>query len=336
MKKLLKIFGVIIVICLIAILTIKLCFTFNKGAVSPVAIEDIKSVQIINLDRSTNRREGYEKKLKNAYGDEFLGQKIGDAIRLSGTDGVKDLVIIELDDQGNEVKNVDIAKLKAKEIALKNGVNYKVFDKNYPDFVYKYRFDPENIIVDKKVRHRRHLTVGEFGCMLSHLRAIRNVADNNNGDIGMILEDDFYIPDDFYDNLKKVLQQAPSNFGIIKLDSAKGGGKDHFSKNSHKDSFLFSDLTYGYNKYFYNNKSEIFRGVAGTSGYIITKEFAKKIVKLFETETINGFEGCSDILLFMVLPKKYNIENIWIVKKPVLWQNGEISEIARINYDNRL
>ena len=111
MKKLLKIFCAIIVICLIAILTIKLCFTFNKGAVSPVAIEDIKSVQIINLDRSTNRREGYEKRLKNAYGDEFLGQKIGDAIRLSGTDGVKDLVIIELDDKGNEVKNVDIAKL---------------------------------------------------------------------------------------------------------------------------------------------------------------------------------------------------------------------------------
>ena len=114
MKKLLKIFSVTIVICLIAILTIKLCFTFNKGAVSPVAIEDIKSVQIINLDRSTNRREGYEKRLKKAYGDEFLGQKIGDAIRLSGTDGVKDLVIIELDDKGNEVKNVDIAKLKAK------------------------------------------------------------------------------------------------------------------------------------------------------------------------------------------------------------------------------
>ena len=330
MKKLLKIFGVIILVCLIVLLFIKMCFTLKKGEVSPANIEDVKSVQVINLDRSPDRREKYEKMLKDSFGDKFLGQNIGDEIRLSGTDGVKHLAIIELDANGNEIENVDIDKLKKREIALKNGVNYKVFDKNYPDFVYKYRLDPDKIIVDRKKKHRRHLTVGEFGCMLSHLRAIRNVANNKNGDIGVVLEDDLYVAKEFYDNLKTVLANAPKGFGMIKLDSAKGGGKNNFSVNNHASSFLFSDLTYGRNKYVYNIKAEIFHGIAGTTGYVITKEFAKKITELFKTETINGFEGASDILLYMLLPKKYNVDNIWIVKKPVLWQRGFVSEISKM------
>ena len=184
--------------------------------------------------------------------------------------------------------------------------------------------------MDRKKKHRRHLTVGEFGCMLSHLRAIRNVANDENGNFGLVVEDDLYIPKEFYENLKTVLANAPKGFGLIKLDSAKGGGKDHFSVNNHASSFLFSDLTYGRNKYVYNIKAEIFHGIAGTTGYVITKEFAKKITELFKTETINGFEGASDILLFMVLPKKYNVDNIWIVKKPVLWQRGFVSEISKM------
>ena len=330
MKKLLKIFATIVIICLIVVLVVKLCFTFNKGVVSPINMEDIKSVQVINLDRSQDRREKYEKMLKDSFGDKFLGQNIGDEIRLAGTDGVKHLAIIELDDKGNEVKNVDIAKLKAREVELKNGVNYKVFDKNYPEFVYNYRLDPDKIVVDRKKKHRRHLTVGEFGCMLSHLRAIRNVANNENSNFGLVVEDDLYIPKNFYDNLKIILANAPKGFGLIKLDSAKGGGKDHFSVNNHTSSFLFSDLIYGRNKYVYNIKAEIFHGIAGTTGYVITKDFAKKITELFKAETINGFEGASDMLLFMVLPKKYNADDIWIVKKPVLWQRGFASEISKM------
>ena len=329
MRKVIKIFGIIVAVFLLFALLLKILLIVRKLPTSPIKSEEIGSVQIINLDRSKDRRDAYEKMLNDNFGDEFFGKKISSELRLSATDGVRDLAIIELDNDGKEVENVDISKLKKGEIKLKANVKYKVFDKNYPEFAYSYKLEPEKIVVDKKKSHQRHLTVGEFGCMLSHLRAIRNVSNSDDGDIGLVIEDDVYIPSDFYDSLQLILHEAPSNFSIIKLDSAKGGGKDNnFRFNTHTSSFLFSDLFYGYSEYFYNAKAEIIHGVAGTTGYLITKEYAKQLTELFKVETINGFEGASDMLLFLLLPKKYNADTIWIVKKPILWQKGFKSQIS--------
>jgi GR25 family glycosyltransferase involved in LPS biosynthesis len=182
----------------------------------------------------------------------------------------------------------------------------------------------------KKRRHRQ-LTLGEFGCLLSHLRAIKNVAKNNNN-FGIIFEDDVTLAENFRNKLDNVIKNAPENFDILKLDGTSV--KDLFKNNDHRSSFLFSIFMYKYNKYFYNSKSELFHGVSGATGYVITKSCAEKIVRLFNNEIINGLEGAADILLYILLPRKYNYKNIWIIKHPIVYQSGEKSNITSMGRPN--
>ena len=164
--------------------------------------------------------------------------------------------------------------------------------------------------------------------MLSHLRAINNIAfSKKNIKYGLILEDDFVLDNNFKKKCNCVLQKAPKNFGLLKLDGTSV--RDCFRNNNHKTSFLFSIIKYGFNRYFYNSQSEVFHGVSGATGYVITKKCAQKIIKLLKKETINGLEGAVDILYYITLPKKYNFKDIWIIKKPLIWQNGEESYITK-------
>ena len=134
--------------------------------------------------------------------------------------------------------------------------------------------------------------------------------------------------DGFNEKLKEIVKFAPRSYGILKLDGTSV--RDLFRGNNHKSSFLFSTIKYGYNKCFYNAKAEILHGVSGATGYIITKRCAKKIIELLKTETLNGLEGATDILLYVVLPKKYNFQDIFIIKKPLVWQSGVESSITKL------
>ena len=157
------------------------------------------------------------------------------------------------------------------------------------------------------------------------MRAIKNVAEGKN-DFGIIFEDDVVFTENFRDKLNNIIQNAPKNFDILKLDGTSV--KDLFKNNNHKSSFLFSIFMYKYNKYFYNSKSELLHGVSGATGYIITKSCAEKIIKLFNNATINGLEWAADILLYILLPRKYNYKNIWIIKHPIVHQSGVESNIT--------
>ncbi len=269
--------------------------------------------QIINLDECIDRLKKCRQRCEKSQ-LEFT--------RLKASNGLKDLVIKELDQNDKEVSEINVEKLMNKEIALKKNTKYKIFDKNNTELVYKYCLSTDKIILKKKNR-QRHLTVGEFGCMLSHLRAIYNVSIGNY-DLGLVLEDDVIFADNFKEKCDLILQHAPKDFGILKLDNTNLKGKKH------RTSFLFSVLKYGFNRYFYNSRAELLHGVSGATGYIITKQCAQQIVKLLKKETINGLEGAADILYYVVLPKKYNFKNIWIIKKPLLWQNEKESFITKM------
>ena len=75
---------------------IKCKYFSNKLPTKSIKLEDIKSVQIINLDRAKYRREHYEKMLRDNFGDQFMGRKIGEEIRFRGIDGKKDVILENL------------------------------------------------------------------------------------------------------------------------------------------------------------------------------------------------------------------------------------------------
>ena len=285
-------------------------------------------VQIINLQRSIERRRNYEcilsTELSN-YGNKGELNSI-QLMRLDATDGLNDVIIEEFDDKQAVISNVDVCKIKNKESKLKSKTIYRIFDKNYPELQYKYCLSPDDMIIRKQSR-RRHLTIGEFGCMLSHLRAINNIA-NGQEQYGLILEDDLQLSEHFFTKMDRLLRLAPKDFGILKLDGTSV--KDLFVGNDHYSSFIFSILKYGYDKNFYNANAEVLHGVSGATGYIITKNCAKKIMELLKYEIINGLEGATDILLYITLPRKYNFNDIWIVKKPIVWQSGDDSNITKM------
>lgn len=269
-------------------------------------------IQVINLNIAKDRRKKYE--------CDFAKKQLN-FLRLEATNGLTDLKIIEIDDNNKEGASINIEELKNKKIELKEYKKYKIFDKNYPEFIVKYWLAKDKMIIKKRKR-KRHLTVGEFGCMLSHFRAIYNVAKSKDK-LGMIFEDDIILCDNFNEKMKSILEKAPKNFDILKFDNTNLKGKQHVL------SFIISDIKYGFNKYFYNSKAEVFHGVSGAASYIITKKCAQKIIKLLEAELINGLEGAIDIFLYVILPKKYNFKNIWFIKKAILSQNVENSFIKK-------
>ena len=274
-------------------------------------------IQLINLDKSKDRL----KKCENI----FHKNKIDVSnIRLSGTYGLKDVKIIKLDKNNKKTTEIDIGKFYKKQIQLKENVIYEIFDKREPNFKILYKFEPNKMIIKKKKR-QRNLTIGEIGCMLSHFRAINNIAKGKYA-YGLIFEDDLQLANNFKEKLEHLIAKAPKKWDILKLDGTSV--RDLFKGNSHKSSFFFSTLRYGFNKYFYNAKAELLHGVSGATGYLITKSCAKNIINILKHNTINGLEGATDIFLYITLPKRYKFRNIWHIKQPIVWQRGEKSNIT--------
>ena len=208
-----------------------------------IKLADIKSVQIINLDRLKDRREHYEKMLRDIFGDTFLGHKIGEEIRFRGVDGKKD-VILENMSTGkkfdyNQLKNKDMAKIFNKDKwkgYIRNEKQYYIF------------FD------NKKTRTKDdilRIIFSKFGCHLSFLKAISNVAKQPDGTWGIIFEDDFKVEKDFYKQMEKILSKIPADAGILKLNVAykrviKDGEIYHVFDKGRKRIPLTEIIKYGF------------------------------------------------------------------------------------------
>ena len=93
-----------------------------------------------------------------------------------------------------------------------------------------------------------------------------------------------------------------------------------------------SRLYYGYSQYYYNVNigRKYHHTIYFATAYIISKDYANKIMEWLKTHDINGEDGCADVLLYIVLPH-YNFNDIWAVKKTLVFQNDEgISDINSI------
>ncbi len=268
-----------------------------------IAISDIKSVQVIHLKQSVDRRQTYENMINTKFNGKLLGVSTKD-LTMDATDGKNDLVFIKLDNNNKEVDRINASDIVDGEKTLEDNIRYKVFDRNHPDFFYYYKYDPSDVFVWKD--GKRHMGIGEFGCLTSHLRAINNVA-NGSSEYGAIFEDDFELVDDFNEKLSHILKEAPAGFGILKLDGV------HNRRSGRWNSWLRSRLRYGDNRYFYNATAER-RKVGFATVYIVSKDYAIKIMQWLKVHDINGHDGCFDKLLYMILPNHCNFDQVWAVK----------------------
>ena len=191
---------------------IKCKYFSHKLPTKSIKLEDIKSVQIINLDRAKDRREHYEKMLHDNFGDKFLGHKIGEEIRFRAVDGKKDVILENLSTgqkfDYNQLKDKDMVEIFNKDLWK----GYIHGEKQY------YKYFCNSISHDQDENLKTMFT--KFGCHLSFLKAISNVAKQPDGTWGIIFEDDFKVEKDFYQQMEKILSKIPADAAILKLNIA--------------------------------------------------------------------------------------------------------------------
>ena len=269
-----------------------------------IKLEDIKSVQIINLDRSKERREHYEKMLRENFGDKFLGHKIGEEIRLRAVDGKKEIIFENLG-SGKKWKYDDFkvnGQAEADKFEIFRSGIYKVYSKNNPKIYTFYYFN-------KLLSNRGYFLsriYNKFGIKLSILKALHKIAKQPNGTYGAIFEDDFFVERDFYDKLSTILQNVPEDFDALKLsinpyDFIDGFNKAMLRKYWQPIKKSFKHVGYGdwmHAKYC----GSIYDAITwGNQFFIVSKEGAEKIIKWYD-ENIATLHG-TDIELWCLIPK---------------------------------
>ena len=143
-------------------------------------------------------------------------------------------------------------------------------------------------------------SLGEYGCLLSHLRTIKEFWDSKKN-IALILEDDISLDFMPYWNkdLKTIISQAPDNWDIIML---------HYTDtnlNNHKNLF---------NRW--NSK------IYSTMAYVINRRGAEKIMKMYKNDKwmINIKNHISDAVVY------YNC-NTYVYRYPYFTINSNIGSL---------
>ena len=131
-----------------------------------------------------------------------------------------------------------------------NNINNEIIDKNGLED-----------IKNKNYKYGLSLTMGGIGCAISHYEIIKNISEENNNNIYIILEDDINFKKNFISNVKKVIKKAPNDWDIIYI--GYGPISDDYKNKKINDNF------------FRTNR------IHGTFGYILNKKGASKILNIF-------------------------------------------------------
>ncbi len=138
----------------------------------------------------------------------------------------------------------------------------------------KYQIDDYqhfNAITPSK-SHHQYLNKGEFGCMLSHLMIISDFYKNSPDDMLIVMEDDVDISSiDNWDFSWREFIEAMPNFEILQL----------IRNQEHQQ---YAKLK----QWHWRDKS--------TAGYLITKDYAKKIydMYMYSQKNLSGFPNLHD------------------------------------------
>ena len=281
--------------------------TINKTLTN----EDIDKVYIINLDRSKDRRKDYENLLKKHFGGKFFNKNLKNA-RLSGTDGKVDILIQDMQTK-QTIKAIEFLRGKR---SFEYGKLYHIYDKRDRNLFIKYRPNKHS---------GRFIKIGELGCTLSHLRAMKDIVKNEYSH-GIVMEDDFvfFNPKEFYEDFDKMLAKTPKDYDVIKFDIFSTG------KNSKYVSKVMivrlmenikSYITNGFNWYLNNQNN---KKMNATTGYIISYNGAKKMMNLIENNIFDSSRVAIDDLMYKEAIERGQKLNIYYAKRPLISQRDVI------------
>lgn len=257
------------IVSVVIVVNLYFFFFAKKLPIKPIKLQQITSVQVINLDRAKDRRANYEKMLHKQFGNKFFGKNIGEEIRFRAIDGKKEVIVENL--------------LTGEKTSYKEMISSKKRQYRSKTLFKAYTARDANLIVyepitlpNKRLDYRFNL----LGCKLSHLSALKNIAKQPTNTYGLILEDDFAIDKDFYKTLQVALDKAPADFDMLKLSlrltSIKRGGSS-LSKRYFL-ARLKSWIKHGYGDYISTSVSHMKEGVAGNQAYLVSPLGARKML----------------------------------------------------------
>jgi GR25 family glycosyltransferase involved in LPS biosynthesis len=212
------------------------------------------------------------------------------------------IYITELQEINDELNNIKWDKIYIINLKRRDDRKILMIEKlseekvdNY-EFIEAYDGKSEQIIDDYNSikKYTKIINTGHFGCLLSHIKAIKKAMKNNYENI-MILEDDIIFDNNFLENIKKIK--------LPKYDILYLGGLIN-----EKKVFL--------------NRWAKSSNVMGAYGYIISKSMYNIIL-----EKLLKFKDCVDIVYFK-LSDNYNI----YILNDIIKTNLESSDTSKKKY----
>lgn len=160
--------------------------------------------------------------------------------------------------------------MKIYAISLKHEIDRQIVLKGY--------FKDAELIeaIDKvNIKRTKDLKNGEIACFLSHQKIWKMIANSDNNDWVLVLEDDAKPIKDWKVKLDEGLKEIPNNFGIVYLG---GGRKDTVRKIIEKRKIDIQKFNFLEEKSL-GKYTELCNPVVYTHAYLIKPSTAKYLLK---------------------------------------------------------
>jgi len=166
------------------------------------------------------------------------------------------------------------------------------------------------------IENENSIPKGAMGCALSHIKTWKTFM-NTDDEYAIILEDDVVLEDNFLENVNNALMHVPQDYDVLYL------GCFGCDPDDVHNFFKLTEFMYGKNKRaaFINEYISIPEFAYATHAYILSRNGAKKLLKLFDK--INNH---IDIMLHTFASK--NIINTYVTTPRLAYQTSTDTGIS--------
>lgn len=186
-------------------------------------------------------------------------------------------------------------------------------------------------LLDSNITENVFATKSMLGCMLSHIKTWKKIADSNS-EYGIVLEDDCHLIDSFGKKVNELISNLKSNtvcWDFLYLGYFGPGEKCNSIGDNIISEFLKIYLDTIILPKVESPKSKLIKNPympLGFHCYVITKSCAKKIVELFEKETTYWHVDA----MFL---KYHNHINVYLSAQKLGWQETSTESSNMVEYD---
>lgn len=175
-------------------------------------------------------------------------------------------------------------------------------------------FSQYNISLSKN--YKNEAIRGQLGCSLSHISIWKEMIEKNIENM-LILEDDVFIPNNFQEKMKNILDELPKNYDFLYLFV-----HPYNYKNIDENS-----------EYYLKNKKLIVKAYKtfGTVGYLISKNGAQKLLNKFQILETTIDEQLKNLIEDI---KSFSVKKEFLSTVGQLLQTSEISNKLSSNIWN--